>query len=139
MRKDHIIKKEWPLLKKTAKATNVVDIYDSLTWDGIDFELILDIVYRQIAPHANHQQRMESGVKGIAVQSRTGVGEDCRNARNITHYYFTCEHNKSAKELKPYVNRMQCAESTANYVDSTKNLVQSDPKRGGSVQEGQVR
>ena len=124
MREDHIIKKEWPLLKKMAKATNVVAIYDSSTWDGIDFEPILDIVYRQVAPHANHQQRTESGVKSIAYQSRTGVGEDRWNARNITHYYFTCEHNKSAKELKPDVNRMQYAESTVNYVDSTKNLIQ---------------
>lgn len=32
--------------------------------------------------------------------------------------------NKSAKELKPDVNWMQCAESTANYVDSTKNLIE---------------
>ncbi len=63
-------------------------------------------------------------MKGIADQSRTGVGEDRRNARSITHYYFTCEHNKSAKELKPDVYRMQCAESTANHVDSTKNLIQ---------------
>ena len=48
MREDHIIKKEWPLLKKMTEATNVVDIYDSSTWDGIDFEPILDIVYQFI-------------------------------------------------------------------------------------------
>ena len=113
-----------PLLKKIAKATNVVDMYDSSTWDGIDFEPVLDIVHRQIAPHANHQQRTESGVKGIADQSRTGVGEDRRNARSITHYYFTREHNKSAKELKLDVDRMQCAESTANYINSAKSLIE---------------
>jgi hypothetical protein len=115
-----------------AEATNVVDIYDSSTWDGIDFEPILDIVHRQIEPHANHQQRTESGVKGIADQPRTGVGEDRRNARNITHYYFTREHNKSAKELKPDVNWMQCAESTVNYVDSTNNPIQR-------IQNGEAR
>jgi hypothetical protein len=124
MREDPIIQKEWPLLKKIAKATNVVDMYDSSTWDGIDFEPVLDIVHRQIAPHANHQQRTESGVKGIADQSRTGVGEDRRNARSITHYYFTREHNKSAKELKLDVDRMQCAESTANYINSAKSLIE---------------
>ena len=56
MREDPIIQKEWPLLKKIAKATNVVDMYDSSTWDGIDFEPVLDIVHRQIATHANQRQ-----------------------------------------------------------------------------------
>ena len=45
MREDPIIQKEWPLLKEMAEATNVVDIYDPLTWNGIDFEPVLDIVH----------------------------------------------------------------------------------------------
>jgi hypothetical protein len=71
----------------------------------------MDKVHQQIAPHANHQQRTESGVKGIADQLRS---KDHRNA---------CEHNKSAKEIKQVVKWMQCAENTANYLDSTTDLI----------------
>jgi hypothetical protein len=88
-----------------AEASNVVDIYDWSTWGGVDFEPVLDIVHQQIAPHANHQQRRESRMKAFANQLHTGMGKDCRNACNIIHYYFTQEHNKSAKDLKPDVSR----------------------------------
>jgi hypothetical protein len=93
-----IIKKEWPLLKKMAETNVVYDIYDSTTWDDLDLEpVLLDIVHRQIAPHANNQQRTESGVKSIADQSRTGVKEDRRNARNIINFYHKRSHNQAAK------------------------------------------
>ena len=97
---------------------------DPATWGNDDYDPVLDIVHQQIAPHANYQQRTESGVKGIADQSGTGAGKDRRNARSIIHYYITCKHNKLAKELKPDVEQMQCAENTAIYLDSTKSLIE---------------
>jgi hypothetical protein len=124
MREDPIIKKEWSLLKKIVEGSNVVDIYDSSTWGSDDLEPVFNIVLRQIAPHKNHQQRTESGVKGIADQSRTGSGKDRLNACNIIHYYFTRKHNKSAKDLKLDVKWMQCAGNIANYIDSTKSLIE---------------
>ncbi len=71
---------------------------------------------------------MESRVKGFADQLRTCVGKDHRNACNIVHFYLTCEHNKSAKEIKQVVKRMQCAENTANYLDSTTDLIKQIQK-----------
>lgn len=118
-----IIKKEWPLLKKMAEANVVYDIYDSTTWDDLDLEPVLDIVHRRIAPHANNQQRTESGVKSIADQSRTGVKEDRRNARNIINFYHKRSHNQAAKALKPDKDRVQCAERNAHYLDHTKALI----------------
>ncbi len=62
-------------------------------------------------------------MKGIADQLHTCVGKDHKNACNIMHFYLTCEHNKSAKEVKQVVKWMQCAENTANYLDSTIDLI----------------
>ena len=94
LREDPIIMQVWPLLQKMAMASSVVDIYDPATSGNDDNDPVLDIVHRQIAPHANHQQKTESGVKGIADQSHTGVDKDHMNACSIIHYYFTCEHKK---------------------------------------------
>ena len=47
---------------------------------------------------------------------------------NIIHYYFTCKHNKSAKDLKPNVKRMQCAKNTANYILTQQNLLSNGSK-----------
>ncbi len=89
----------------------MVDIYDSSSMGSDDFEPVLDIVQWQIAPHANHQHRTESRVKGIPNQLDTGMGKDRRNACNIIHYYFTHEHTKSAKDLKRLGSGRTCASS----------------------------
>ena len=108
----------WQLLMDIAQSPDIIDIYDTDTWNGKDYSPVLDVVHRRIANHANHQQRIESMVKAIADHSRTNVGENRRNARNLIESYFTRENNRAAKKLKPNVKRMQCAEGFAHFLDS---------------------
>ena len=90
-----ILRDIWPALKKMAQSDHVIDIYDEETWNGdCSYESVLDVVHKRIASHPNQQQRVESGVKGIADQSQTGVGEERRNARLIINFMFKREHLK---------------------------------------------
>ena len=92
LRQDYIIKQQWPLLKMMAESETIIDIYNKATWpDDTTFEPVLDLVHKQIANHANHQQRTEGAVKGVADQSRTGVGEDRRNARLVINFLYKRE------------------------------------------------
>ena len=75
MRESRIIQAKWALLKKMENAPGVIDINDQFTWDGVAYSPVLTVVHQRVAPHANNQQRTESGVKGIADQSRTNVQE----------------------------------------------------------------
>ena len=61
-------------------------------------------------------------VKAIADHSRTNVKENRRNARNLIESYFTRENNKAAKNLKPNVNRIQCAEGFAHFLEIVHEL-----------------
>ena len=98
LKDDHIIRSIWPALQKMARSNQVIDIYDKTTWGNDEsYETVLNVVHRRIAPHLNQQQRVESGVKGIADQSRTGVGEERRNARLIINFMFKREHNRLMK------------------------------------------
>ena len=107
-----------------AQSDHVIDIYDEETWNGdCSYESVLDVVHKRIASHPNQQQRVESGVKGIADQSQTGVGEERRNARLIINFMFKREHNRLIKLLKPNVKRMQSAEATAHLVDYSSILI----------------
>ena len=112
----------WQLLMDIGQSPDIIDIYDTETWNGKDYSPVLDVVHRRIANHANHQQRIESMVKAIADHSRTNVKENRRNARNLIESYFTRENNKAAKNLKPNVNRIQCAEGFAHFLDSARTF-----------------
>lgn len=73
----------WQLLLDIAQSPDIIDIYDTDTWNGKDYLPLLDVVHCRIANHANHQQRIESMVKAIANHSRTNVKENQRNAWNL--------------------------------------------------------
>ncbi len=122
MRESRIIQAEWALLEKMANAPGEININDESTWNDIAYSPVLTVVHQRVAPHANNQQRTESGVKGIADQSRTNVHEKRRNARNVSNFYHKREHNKQVKLSKPQVQRMQCAEGYAHYLDRTKKF-----------------
>ena len=82
-------------------------------------------MHRRIAPHPNQQQGVESGVKGIADQSRTGVGKERRNACLIINFMFKREHNRLMKIKKPNVKRMQSASAwaTGHLLDYASTLI----------------
>jgi hypothetical protein len=123
MRELRIIQAEWALLEKMANAPGEININDESSWNDVDYSPVLAVVHQRVALYVNNQQRTESGVKGIADQSRTNIMHEKRhNACNVLNFYHKREHNKQVKLSKPQVQRMQCAEGYAHYLDHTKKF-----------------
>jgi hypothetical protein len=133
MRESHIIKPQWPLLKKMAESETIIDVYNKTSWGADDtlFNPVYKIVHTQIAPHAHHQQWTETYVKGMADQARTNVGDERRNSRICTNSYLKREYNKSVKKLsglKEGVKQVKNALGTGHFLDRSARLIGSVKK-----------
>ena len=62
-----------------ASADVVVDLFDTLTWNGSDYEPLLDLVHKIIVPHVLHQQRCENHVQMAALTASNNAGEGRRS------------------------------------------------------------
>ena len=51
----------------------VVDIFDTSTWNGSDFELLLDLAHKVIVPHALHQQQCKNHVQMAALMTKNNA------------------------------------------------------------------
>ena len=71
--KDPLIQKHKDLLFKSLVAVETVDFFDEDTWDGENYEAILDLIHEYIVPHAFNQQRIECFVQMINIMARSNV------------------------------------------------------------------
>ena len=81
MLEDLLVSGEKILWMKTAFACQEVDVFDVSTWDGIDYELLVDLVHQIIVPHAVHQQPRAKYVQSIDFVSSTNVNKDRQSNR----------------------------------------------------------
>jgi hypothetical protein len=121
--KDPLVAKHKDLLFKSLEAEDTVDFFDEDTWDGEDYEPILDHIHEYIVPHASHQQRVECLIQMINIMARTNVKGTRRTARLIAwgvliHTYNRLSVDEKQKERatiseKKKVKRVKGAERQA--------------------------
>ena len=98
---DPLVSREKELLMTYAFAAKEVDLFDQSTWDGVDYEPLVDLVHELIVPHAVHQQLAESYVQSAALVAQTNVDEDRRSNRVNALSYVVRDFSKKAKaEIK---------------------------------------
>ena len=54
MLKDNLVSEQRELWWKMIFADKVVNLFDALTWDGVDYEPLANHVHKKIGPHALH-------------------------------------------------------------------------------------
>ena len=54
MLKDNLVSEQRELWWKMIFADKVVNLFDALTWDGVDYEPLVNLIYNTIGPHALH-------------------------------------------------------------------------------------
>ncbi len=84
MLKDELIASKMDLWWKMGFAEKTVDLFEKLTWDGVDYGELVDLVHHRIAPHVINQQRIENHVQMATNVARTDVHEDCRSWRGMS-------------------------------------------------------
>ena len=98
---DPLVSREKELWMTYAFAAKEVDLFDQSTWDGVDYEPLVDLVHELIVPHAVHQQLAESYVQSAALVAQTNVDEDRRSNRVNALSYVVRDFSKKAKaEIK---------------------------------------
>ena len=83
-----------------ASATQVVDLYDETTWDGVNYKPLVDCIHDQITPHMNQNQLMELQVQTHAQVSKNNTGEARRSADCILVSAIKHPLNKALVEAK---------------------------------------
>ena len=71
MLKDSLLCAEKDLWWKMAFANQLVDLFDTSTWCGTDYEPLVDLIHGMVVPHAVHQQLAENYVQAAALVSST--------------------------------------------------------------------
>ena len=83
-----------------AFANQLVDLFDTSTWCGTDYEPLVDLIHRMVVPHAVHQQLAKNYVQAAALVSSTNVEEGRRSNRvNAISYVVQGFNKKSAEEV----------------------------------------
>jgi hypothetical protein len=78
------------------KATSPACKSNILTWDGVDYELLVNLVHNKIGSHALHQQLCKTHVQMVALIASTNVNESYRlNLPNVRSYIM-CPLNRIA-------------------------------------------
>ena len=77
--KDPLIVDEKALWFEMGSADVVVDLFDTLTWSGNDYERLLDLVHKRIVTHPLHQQRhTDAKYRLLPCCSRLPCTQRCR-------------------------------------------------------------
>ena len=97
MLEDPLVSSEKILWMKMAFACREVDLFDSSTWEEVDYEPLVDLVHQLIVPHAVQQQLAENYVQSAAYVSSTNVNEDRRSNRVNVIFYAMRDFSVKAK------------------------------------------
>ena len=96
--KDPLIANKKDLWFEMASADVVVDLFNTSTWNGSDYEPLLDLVHKIIVPHALHQQRCENFVQLAALVASNNTGEGRRSYRAAGLSCIVRSFNRHAAE-----------------------------------------
>ena len=111
-----LIATHWNLLVKMASATQVVDLYDETTWDGVDYKPLVDCIHDQITPHMSQNQLLELQVQTHAQVSKNNTGEARRSADCILVSAIKHPLNKALVEAKRKTKTSQDEKDKINRV-----------------------
>jgi len=144
--KDPLIAKHKDLLFKSLEAEVTVDFFDEDTWDGEDYEAILDHIHEYIVPHASHQQRVECLIQMINIMARTNVKGTRRTARLIAwgiliHTYNRLSVDEKQKERatisdKKKVKRVKGAERQAGLLPHLRERILASIELKNALPDG---
>ena len=106
---DKFIQDHEDLLWQWAAADDLVNIFDKKTWGNVDYTQILDAIHAIIIPHLPQTQIVESYVQTLNIVSRTGIKENHRTSRGITHSTIMRPFNQqSVKDKRDRVSCTDC-------------------------------
>ena len=96
MLKDSLLTDQKELWWKMADADQVVNLFDTSTWDDADYEPLVCLIHQKVVPHALHQQRCENHVQMAAYTASTNVREGRRTDRANALSYIVRAFNREA-------------------------------------------
>ena len=68
--KDSLVSDQKHISWKMSFADAVVILFDTTTWDGVDYKLLLNLVHKGIATHALHRHQCEKSCPNHGVDSQ---------------------------------------------------------------------
>ena len=148
MLKDSLILDFKELWWKMAFADVVVDLFETSTWEGVDYEPLLNITHAKIAPHAVYQERCKNYVQMAALTASNNVSEARCSNRSVAILFLMRDFNRESanevnenrkKEGKKKIARVEGRKRVEMFSKYCDHFNESTDKARVEVKDNQYR